>query len=142
MTTLTRTRKGVCSFGDWQWQPSLPHYLSVLSWLMSDDRRRYLFDPLKDPTESFLDYLEGYASAMDMYPVCSRYLADHREYTLGSRHLDSWVEQFWRDVADDMASVASGPMGGSTASVTLDYEDDVEATQGETKAAKRELASR
>jgi hypothetical protein len=108
---------------------------------MSDDRRRYLFDPSKDPTESFLDYLEGYASAMDMYPICSRYLADHGEYILGSRHLDFWVERFWRDVADDMASVASGPIGES-ASLTLDYEDDVEATQGETTAAKREFASR
>ena len=53
----------------------------------------FKFDPLKDPSESFLDYLEGYASALDMFPVCSRREEQHND-------IGSVVDNFWRISAD------------------------------------------
>ena len=98
MTTIARTVGGthrraygppVSAFTDW----------AVVSWIMSH-RTRYwpLFEQMQDPSIAFVEYLEGYASSMDIYPVCSRNLSGHH-------NIGSVVDDFWQVAADYAASV-------------------------------------
>ena len=72
-------------------EPARSHlFFAFLSQLMSQHKHAWFkFDPLKNPSESFLDYLEGYASSMDMFPVCSR--REEQPDDIGSV-----VDNFWR----------------------------------------------
>ena len=75
-------------------------WVLLLGWIMSDGwRSRFKFNPLKNPSESFMDYLEGYASSLDIYPTCGR-----RE--LSQRDIDTLAEEFWQIARDFSASVA------------------------------------
>jgi len=66
---------------------------------MSERRRhRFRFDPLQHPSDAFMDYLEGYASSMDMYSICPR-------YTLERHDIGSVVEDFWQVAVDLAASI-------------------------------------
>jgi hypothetical protein len=70
--------------------------------MSSESRRRFAFDPLKSPSDAFMDYLEGYASAFDFYSVCSRPIAPN---------IHSLVDEFWRATQDfsHEAAAASSP---------------------------------
>jgi hypothetical protein len=71
---------------------------------MSDDRKRwYRFDPDRAPSDAFMEYLEGYASAFDMYPVCSR------APVVSNYHL--LLDDFWRQLAEDVADALLSIMG-------------------------------
>ena len=76
------------------------HFYSsvVASWLMSDNKRHWvIFERSPNPTDAFMDYLEGYASSIDMYSVCSR--PYRSSYDIGSV-----VDNFWKVAADYAAS--------------------------------------
>lgn len=57
--------------------------------LMSSWFQRFRIDWFKHPSEAFLDYLEGYASAYDIHQTCKRRRQESFNY-------DELAEQFWR----------------------------------------------
>lgn len=98
MTTLIASRRRT-GYHHYRQAEPLSIVQLLVSWLMSETRHtRFQFDPLKNPSESFLDYLEGYASAFDLYPVCSRHLFRHRDMGL-------LVDEFWQ-IAHDLSQEA------------------------------------
>ena len=79
--------------------------LALLGLLMSEGwRSRFKWNPLRNPSESFLDYLEGYASSFDIYAVCRR-----RE--LSSREIDVLAEEFWHYWQEHSASESQVGLG-------------------------------
>jgi hypothetical protein len=96
---------------------------------MSDDRKRwYRFDPDRPPSDAFMEYLEGYASAFDMYAVCSR------APVVSDYHL--LLDDFWRQLAEDVAD-ALEETRGTRAELGARGTADVEAAQDEGPGAGR-----
>lgn len=98
MTTLVAGDCGVRR----SWRDSPPRrylVLAFLSEMMSPTKRlTAAFHPLKSPSDAFMDYLEGYASSLDMFPVCSR--ADDEHHDIGAL-----VDDFWQVSMDLHRSV-------------------------------------
>lgn len=80
-----------------------PHPSRVLEFLceaMTKQSKRLLtFNPLQNPSDAFMDYLEGYASAYDIFPVCSRHDGEHDDIL-------SVVDEFFRVSVDLRRSVS------------------------------------
>ena len=83
----TSVRRGTCAAN----ASKSPNW-AVMSWLMSH-RKSYWFDPMQNPSDAFVEYLEGYASSLDIYSVCSR-------KPLGQPDISSVVDDFWKVAAD------------------------------------------
>jgi hypothetical protein len=96
---------------------------------MSDDRKRwYRFDPDRPPSDAFMEYLEGYASAFDMYPVCSRSPVISNYQVL--------LDEFWRQLAEDVAD-ALEETRGAQAKLGARGTADVEAAQDKGPGTER-----
>ena len=66
---------------------------------MSTSRNAWFtYDPMQNPSEAFMDYLEGYASSLDIYTVCSRHPA-------WQPNVGNVLDDFWRVAADYNASI-------------------------------------
>lgn len=76
------------------WLQIVAALINVLRFRVTQ-RRRY--DPKKNPSDAFADYLDGYSEAFDFYPVCSR--------NVFQRDIDALVDEFWQIARDFSASV-------------------------------------
>lgn len=59
---------------EWRWPAvAAVQRWEFVSWIMSHNRRSWpIFRRTDDPSDAFMDYLEGYASTMDIYQLYPR----------------------------------------------------------------------
>jgi hypothetical protein len=89
---------------------------------------RFRFDPRQSPSDAFLDYLEGYASAFDLYQVCPR-------QTFDTANFARFADEFWRLYAKELADAKYRSVD-SHHSIRDEFVDGIEAKKMAQAAAR------